>query len=221
MLVFYIDPYPLGDPLFLTGLARDLKARLDVGGSGLILVLGSGEEGDRAIEALGAEPRREAGALAFANDEEASAVERAARDLHRRVVDALNEAGISAVRIAASDRGLFREGGSVGKARWVRDLALQRAVPVVLAVAEDEQGVVRDLDPATLAGRLATALEAPAVALGSPPEGSRSASLEELSGSVPDANALRRMASESLTSIVVRRSALRQPGVPIGVMVET
>ena len=218
MFVLYLDPYPLGDPLFATGLARDLKARMDAGGGGFVIVHGAGEEGERAIEALGLEPRREDGALVLPDAESARAVERAVRDLNRRLVDALNEDGISAVRVLGTDRGLVRADGTFGKTRWLADLARQRAVPVVASWGPRDSGEGAERDPAGFARGLADELGGvPLVALGTPPAGLERAVLDEASGWVPDAKALGRMASGGREVRVVRRAALRQPGVPTGV----
>ena len=226
MFVLYLDAYHLGDPLFLTGLARDARARFDAGGSGFVIVHGTGEAGERAVEALGIEPARESGALVPPTPEAARAAERAGRDLLRQVVHELSEAGVHAVRVTGADRGLVRADGSIGKASWVGDLARQRAVPVVLSLAPEASGEVgsgapggapdvREVDPAGLSGRLAAAIGAEAVvALGTPLAGDGTLSAEAADGAVPDSDALRRIALGGVGVRVARRAALRAPGVP-------
>lgn len=215
MHVLYLDPYFLGDPLFMTGLARDLRARMDAGGDGLVIVHGTGEEGERAVEAMGHEPIREAGALVLSDAEAAGAVERAGRDLNRRLVDTLNEAGVSAVRVVASDRGLVRPDGSIGDASWLTRLAGQRAVPVVLAMQADGMSAPRDLDPAGVSALLAAGSDGGSVLALS----TRSAGdAEVIARHVPDTEALRRMELAGATSRVVVRASLRQAGHPDGLV---
>ena len=215
MFVLYLDAYHLGDPLFLTGLARDAKARHDAGGSGFVVVHGYGEAGERAVEALGLEPSRASGALATPTPEAAEAAERAGRDLNRQVVHELSEAGVHSVRVAGTDRGLVRPDGTIGRVSWLAELARQRAVPVVLAVAPDGESGVREVDPAALAGRLSAEMGAEAVvAFGTPPEASGALTEAEAEAVLPDGEALGRMGLSGVSVRVCRRSALRSPGIP-------
>ncbi|HIL56296.1 MAG TPA: hypothetical protein EYG39_00105 [Rhodothermales bacterium] len=213
MLVVYLDPYHLGDPLFATGLARDLDARRKAGGSGLALVMGGGEAAERAVEALGIEPEHADGRLVLPTREAAEAAERAAREAHRQLVSALNEEGVHAVRVTASDRGLVRPDGTPGKTAWLETLVAQGAVPVILSLVSDGDGTGQDVGAAVLSARLADAMGAHAVvALGTAPAEAGPASLEEAGRWVPSADALRRMASAGSPVVVARRSALRSAG---------
>jgi acetylglutamate kinase len=217
MFVLYLDAYHLGDPLFLTGLARDVRARHDEGGAGFVIVHGAGEAGERAVEALGIEPVRASGALVASSPEAEAAVERAARDLHRQVVHELTEAGVHAVRVAGTDRGLVRPDGSLGKTGWLATLCRQRAVPVLLSVGPDEASGAREVDPAALSARLALEIGAEAVvALGRAPEALGPLSMAAAAAAVPDGDALRRMQLGGVEVRVARRTALRSPGVPGG-----
>lgn len=218
MLVVYLDPYHLGDPLFATGLARDLDARRKAGGSGLALVMGGGEAAERAVEALGFEPEHTDGRLVLPTAEAAEAAERAAREAHRQLVSALNEEGVHAVRVTASDRGLVRTDGTPGKTAWLETLAAQGAVPVVLSLVSDGTGTAQDVGADALAARLADAMGAEAVvALGTPPADGETATPEDAARWVPSADALRRMGSGDCAAVVARRSALRSAGAIAGV----
>ena len=159
MTVVYLDPDHLGDPLFIPGLARDLTART----SGLVLVHGSGERGERALESLGLFPKAADGVWRVDDDRQRGAVERATRELNREVVHEFNEQGVVAVGAMAGDRGLVRveEGQAVvGKARWVADLVRQGVTVLVGTLVDGAE-----VDAAAVAGRLAAALDGRAVAL--------------------------------------------------------
>ena len=160
MLLVYLDPYHLGDPLFLTSFVRDVKAHTGP----LLLVHGGGEEAERALEAQGLVPERVDGALQVADAQQAALVERATRDLNRRIVHELNEAGVAALRLTGADRGLLRKQGdgtlAVGKSSWLRTLMEQGAVPVLAALIE-EGGTVVEADPAAVCVALAEALPTP------------------------------------------------------------
>ena len=155
MLVL-LDAYHLSDPLFVTGLARDLAAR----GRGGLLVHGSAERGERALEGLGAAPTQEDGVWGVEDAEQAAAVERATRDLNREIVHELNEAGTAAIRMMGADRGMIKldDSGAVTAARspWLAGL-VQQGVVVVLAalVRSPGGGALREIDSARAAGALA------------------------------------------------------------------
>ncbi len=161
MLLLYLDAYHLGDPLFLAGFARDVKAHRGP----LLLAHGGGEEAERALEAAGFLATRRAGRLETDAPGAGALVERAVRDLNRRIVHELNEAGVAALRILGTDRGLLRlgEGGAVdvGRVGWLAALVSQRVVPVVGLLAERDGGAVESAPAETLvglAGALAGAL---------------------------------------------------------------
>ena len=157
MLLVPLDPYDLGDPLFLTQLARDLAHR----GGGGVLVHGSGEAGERALEATGAVARIHDGVWAVETPEQAAVVERAARELNRRVVHELNEVGVSAVRVAGADRGLLKTDGAglvAGPVGWVRDLAERGAAVVVASLVAGKGPELREVDALAASAVLARAL---------------------------------------------------------------
>ncbi len=113
MSVLFLDPYFLGDPLFLPGLARDLAAR----GEGMVLVHGSGERGERALEAQGLFPTAIDGVWHTDSDEARAAVERATRELNRQIAAELNEAGVASIRATGRSRRARRRGWA---RRWLR-----------------------------------------------------------------------------------------------------
>lgn len=168
-MVLLLDAYHLGDPLFLTGLARDLAAR----GAGGVLVHGSAERGERALEALGVVPEAQDGAWLVHADRERQTVERAARDLNRELVHEMNEAGVPAVGLLGSDRGLLRAGAGgleAGRTAWLQTLVDQGVVAVVASLLDGPEGTT-ERPPAAAAAALAGALDAPVLLLvrGAPP----------------------------------------------------
>ena len=165
MLLVLLDAFHLGDPLFVPQLARDVAARKE----GLVFVHGSGEAGERALEARGVFPEARGGVWPTADAAEAAEVERAARDLNRRIVHEMNEAGAPAVRVMASDRGLVARGADgalrPGKTDWLSTLVGQGGVAVVAAFVAGDAGPLAEVDAAATAAVLAGALGADAVAL--------------------------------------------------------
>ena len=164
MTVAYLDPYHLGDPLFIPGLARDLAART----AGLVLVHGSGERGERALESLGLTPQAADGVWTLQTEVERAAVERATRELTREVVHELTEQGVPSIGATGADRGLLRLtlDGEVapGRTTWLGDLVRQGVVAVVSARAWHDDATVEVSAPAAV-GALAAALGADAFVL--------------------------------------------------------
>jgi acetylglutamate kinase len=155
--VFYLDRYHLGDPLFLTRLAQDL-ARLD---APRVLVHGAGEDSERALEATGAFPDWHGDLLVATSGVERATVERATRDLNRRIAGALNDAGVAAVRMDGASRGLARAtptgGVEVAGAQWLVEVAAAGAVPVVAALAPSDHGGLVQVSGGSLAAGIAAA----------------------------------------------------------------
>ena len=158
MLLLYLDDYHLGDPLFLNRLARDAKAYAGP----LLLVHGSGDDLERALEAEGEVPERVEGRVQSTTEAGRRLVERTIRDLNRRVVHALNDAGVAALRLVGSDRGLLtmHSGGIVeaGKVGWLTALMLQRVVPVIGLLVAREEGEI-EAEPAPAIAALARAIQ--------------------------------------------------------------
>ena len=176
-MIFLLDAYHLGDPLFLAGFTRDVGARDQ--SAPLLFVHGGGEAAERALEAAGRAVRRAHGVLAVSSVEEAETVERATRELGREITHGLNEAGVPAVRFTGADRGVLRygsgesgpgesspggsgPGGLAVSADWLLALARQGAVPVVAALASGEAGApLREVAAGLAAAGLAHALGLP------------------------------------------------------------
>lgn len=231
VLILYLDRYHLGDPFFLPAFARDVKAHAE----GLVIVHGSGEAGERALEAEGLLPEWRGGVLVVGSDHERALVERAARDLNRRVVHELNEAGVSALRMLGADRGLLREGVNggldAGRVGWLDALVRQGAVPVVATlVAGMEGGPLVEADPAAAAVALVRAFEGeepPTVAFlttnrraglfaGAERLPAIAVSVLPADGTLPEPDAIRRAAAEGVRVKLITSAALRGAGVPEG-----
>ncbi len=190
MTVVYLDADHLGDPLFVPGLARDLTARQ----SGLVLVHGSGERGERALESQGLLPKAVDGVWHVDDERQRGAVERATRELNRAIVHEFNEQGVVAVGAMAGDRGLVRvaeDGVEIGKTQWVADLVRQGVTVLVGTLVNGAE-----VDAAAVAGRLAAALDGRAMAL-SRRSVEADVSPQELEGLVYDPAAVRRMAKSA------------------------
>jgi hypothetical protein len=158
--VLYLDRYHLGDPLFLTGFARDVLTF----SAPLVLVHGAGETAERALEAQGRFPEYRDGVLAAETDADRALVTRSARDLNRQIAHTLNDAGVAAVRLEAGGRGLIRatdDGVEAGNVAWLREIVMQGAVPVVAAIVGEAGGPAREVNGGDVAGALAHALAGP------------------------------------------------------------
>lgn len=134
----YLDDYHAGDVLFIQSLAHALarmKARR------VVLVHGSGEHAERALEAQGIFRTRVHGVLPVETADEHTLVEKALRHVNRKITGALTDAVVPAIGIVGSERGLLRiKGGRVcvENAGWVEGLSRQGVVAVVAAFAMDD-----------------------------------------------------------------------------------
>jgi acetylglutamate kinase len=221
--VLYLDRYHLGDPLFLNGFARDVLA-FD---GPLVLVHGAGEAAERALEAQGRFPASEGGVLAVETEGDRALVARAARDLGRQIAHTLNDAGVAAVRLEASGRGLIRatdDGIETGNTKWLRGIVGEGAVPVIAALVGEVGGAVREIGGGALAGALARSFaesgaEAQAVFLTKNGQNGliegdstrESAGVEALpAGVVAEPSAVRAALATGAEVVVTGRSGLRQ-----------
>ncbi len=214
MTVVYIDPYFLGDPLFVTGLARDLAASGGgSGGGGSVLVHGSGERGERALESLGRTPRLADGVWETEDEAGRAAVEQAARELNRGVVHELNEQGVASIRALAADRGLVKAAGGgveAGQTAWLAELVGQGVVAVVASLVLRD-GALHEADAVATAAALARAMGGDVFALSTRSvEGPLS--VRQLDGVVPDPEAVRRLAAGGAVVRVGPRSLLGSGG---------
>jgi acetylglutamate kinase len=149
--------------------------------------------------------------LVVETEAERALVERAARDLNRQVVHALNEAGVPALRLTGAERGLLRweaEGGvGAGRVGWLRPLVRGGVVPVLALLAAGVGGRIgeapADAALAALARALRSAGEAPVLVL-----------LAEAPGATTDAG--RRALAEGVRVRVASPAALRGAGLPVG-----
>ncbi len=226
-MVLYLDAYSLGDPLLPTALGRDVKAR----GAGLVLVHGSGEAGERALEAAGAWPESVAGVWRVTTGAEADAVERAARHLNRRLAHEINEAGAAVVGVVG--RGLLRADGQVGRTDWLAELVAKGATAVVAALAPHAGGGIlgaplREVDAAGASAALARALgtfvgvlvtgRAPTLAAPTSRFGADRLSLADAvaTGRLADAEGVGRIVATGVAVRAVATPAVRATGVPEG-----
>lgn len=218
MPVLLLDPYHLGDPLFVTGLARDLAARR----GGLVLVHGSGERGERALEASGAVPREVDGVWAVETDGEAETVERTTRELNREIAHELNEAGVASTRLVGADRGLLKGDGAggvhVGRSGWLAELVGRGVVAVVAAlVAAPGAPALREVEAGRAAAALAGALAEPVLVLrrgrlDAQPDGPLSLGDGAVRAALGAPEAARRALAEGARVVAVDRAALRADG---------
>ena len=220
-MVLLLDAYHLGDPLFLTGLARDLAAR---GGGGAVLVHGSGERGERALESLGLIPEAQDGVWRTKTAEQAGAVERATRALGREIAHELNEAGVASVRVVGADRGLLKPGAggaAAGKTAWLGALVGQGVVAVVASlVGGAGDGPLAEADPAAAAAALAGALGGPVTVLLKRPlagaDGPLDVAAPPVRAALGDAGAAARLVGRGVPVEAVARGALRDAGAGAG-----
>lgn len=214
-MLLVLDAYHLGDPLFVTGLALDLAAR----GQGAVLVHGSAERGERALESLGAFPEAVEGVWTVDDEEQAAAVERATRDLNREIAHELNEAGVASIRVIGADRGLLKAGADgvqAGRAGWLQSLVEQGVVAVVAALVGGDGGALREVDAAAAAAALAERLRQPVTVLLRGRPGDGPVSVSRAAGSLADADAAGRLLARGGDARAAGRAELRSGGQVIG-----
>ncbi|MFQ5571841.1 MAG: hypothetical protein ACE5G0_19355 [Rhodothermales bacterium] len=153
----YVDPYHLDDPFFLSSMAQRMK-RVEQRLPPLLILHNSGEQAERVLEAEGLFPGRVEGRLDLRTSKERAVLERAMRDVNRRIVGTLTDEGVHAVGFHGLDRGILRIGAhgqvSAGRVAWLRDLVLKRVVSVLSTLVRDPRtGHVREesMQSATLA----------------------------------------------------------------------
>jgi len=153
-ILVYLDRYHLGDPLFLRSFARDVATHVGP----LVLVHESGEETERTLEARGLLTEDERNGPAARQ-----LVERAIRDVNRRIVHELNDAGVSAVGVLGVDRGLLRKSDlgdiEADKVDWLIRLAKQGGVPVIGCLVSTQVNEFMEGDIAKILIALAQAIE--------------------------------------------------------------
>lgn len=143
--ILYLDDFHLGDPMFLGRLGRGIARS----GLKLAVVHSPREIIEREIESLGIFPAGNDQAMAGQIDQSVvSAIIRVCKDQNRTITHELNEAGIAAVPMEGTSRGLLigghEEGLRVGKTVWLKELIQSGGVPVIAPLAESrgERGVI-------------------------------------------------------------------------------
>ena len=160
--ILYLDAYHLGDPLYVSSLAR-MMGRLRRAVPPCLFLHGSGERAERLLEAEGLFPEKVDGRVQPRTPQEAALVEKALRQVNRQIVSTLTEEIIHAVGFQGTDRGLLRmdERGDIqtGRMGWLVDLIQKGAVPVLSAmVAHPETGAPHEADLTNITLAVAHAL---------------------------------------------------------------
>ncbi len=162
MYVFCLDDYHVGDPHFLQSLAREITGSRP-NPPRILMVHGSGEAAERALEGQGRFRKRTEGVLAIGSAEEAAIVDRATRQANQKVVDTLTDEIVPAVSVQGDARNLFvhtDSGVQVGSTGWLRDLVENEGVPVISSIARHPQtGGAREVSLAEAVVALAGALD--------------------------------------------------------------
>jgi acetylglutamate kinase len=137
LYLLYLDDFHAGDPLFLHSLSRGLSRP---GTAGRIVIHGSGEEAQRALESEGIFRMRSQGIIPVESAVEHALVERAIRRLNQKIVGILTEGVVSAVGVMGTQRRLLVVRGGLleaGDTTWLLQVVEQGVVPVVAAYAAE------------------------------------------------------------------------------------
>lgn len=231
-MLLYLDDYHAGDVLFLQSLARSL-AQLST--RRIVLVHGSGEHAERALEAKGIFRTRVDGLLPIETTEEHALVEAALRHVNRKITGILTDAVVPAVGVIGSERGLFR----IRKGRltsehvgWLEALGLRGVVSVVAAFAVDEgsgrtgevpvhlaiEAVARSLSMSTHVIAFTTT-NLPGVMRGGHPEPSVAADILT-HRIVRDVEAITYLTSNDIDVLLTNTTGLSKNDGPIGTRIE-
>ena len=237
--VLYLDRYHLGDVLFLQSLTRAMGGARAAGLEALV-VHGSGEEAERLLEGEGYFVAREGGVLQVTSAVEAALVDRAVRQLNRRLVSLFTDAVVATVGVVGTDRGLLRaqsDGGvALHRPEWLLKLVRQGVVPVVGAVARAADGTgAGEVDAASVALAAAQALGAgtgeevgvacftqtnlPGVMDGRSPRARIRVSELPDEGLVPEPEAVRRFVAAGVPVLLTNTARLVDRGGPTGTRV--
>ena len=237
LYLLYLDRYRMEDQLFLQQLARTLTGKFgDV--PPCLILHGSGEYAERVLEGEGLFPERRDGVLQTDSPHAEALVERAIRQFNKNLVGLLTDEVVSAVGVQGINRNLFRldEQGRL-QARgfeWVEDLAERGVVPVLSALAYDQEGRIREVWSAEATVRAAQALSRSEVEVifftkndrpgllsgGSVQE---VVGLAELPGKevLPEPEAVRVITSADLPVLLTDTRGLVEEGGPVGTRVRT
>lgn len=149
LYVLHLDPYQIGDPLFLQNLAQAFH-KAKTGARDCLIVHGSGEKLERTLEAEGVFAEFEHGVLQVETDEQRRLAERAVRETNQDLVGTLTDEVVPTVGIQGVDRGLLSRTDDgeihVGSVGWLEALVKQHVVGVVSALVDDAAtGSVREV----------------------------------------------------------------------------
>lgn len=229
--ILYLDDYHAGDVLFLQTLARALgrwNAR-----PAPVLVHGSGEAAERALESKGIFRTREGGLLPVESPEEHRLVNQAGKLLNQHILAVLNDAVVSAVGVVGTQRRtLMVEDGRVAAsgAEWILAMVRQGVVPVLAAFArEARSGATGEVPIADAVAALAamfgvddteivffTRTNLPGIMEGGRPRPRIEASDPRLDEAVPDLDGLKRLRAMGLPVLLTNTTRLADRGGPIG-----
>lgn len=230
--VLYLDAAHLADALFVQSLARAFGS---AGGHApaAVVVHGSGEAAERLLEGEGVFVERVGGVLQVTSPAEAALVERATRLVNRHLAGLFTDAVVPSVGLVGTDRRLLaaRADGTVAvrQAEMLRRLVGQRVLPVVGAVAVDDEGRAGEVAPIEVAVAVAQAFEAgeaavvfftrtslPGILEGRSPR--PRVGLDELpaAGVVPEPEAVRRVVEAGLPVLLTNTARLVEKGGAVG-----
>lgn len=228
--ILYLDDYHTGDVHFLQSLARGL-ARMNARPAPVV-VHGSGEHAERALEANGIFRRREYGVLPIESRTEYILVDRAARQLNQKIVAMLNDAVVPSVGIMGTQRRslIVRDGRISAAGGWIHSLMRQGIVPVVAAFASLEEGGASGEVPifdavSALAASFAhddvqvvffTKTKLPGLMQGGRPLERVGADHEMLANAVPDREGMRRLLNYGYSILLTNTTRLADEGGPVG-----
>ncbi len=229
--ILYLDDYHAADPLFLQSLARSLS-RVDR--VRFVLVHGSGEHAQQALELEGKVRVRSHGVLPVQTQEEHALVERALREINRRITGILTDAVVASVGVMGSERGLLAVDGTqlrIMRIGWLESLMDQGVVPVVASHASErgtdrtgEVGIHQTVaalvgassHPATVVAFTKTNL--PGVMLGREPE--EEIPIERVNAQwVVDLPQLSDLASRDVRVLLTNTARLSDSGGPTGTLI--
>lgn len=226
--LLYLDDYHAGDVLFVQSLARSLARSKN---RRVAIVHGSGEHAERALEAEGIFRKRAQGVIPVETAAEHMLVERALRQVNRKITAQLTDAVVPAVGIIGSDRRLFvvRDGELLADdVGWLEKLVQQEIVPVVGVFAVDEISGRTGEVPIHIATEVLTAAlhpktrvivftrtNLPGVMRGATPE--TDASIDRLDERVvADMDAITHLAARDISILLTNTTRLSDENGPIG-----
>lgn len=229
--ILYLDDYHASDPLFLQSLGRALARQ--VWQQGPIVVHGSGEAGERMLEASGIFRERRNGVLAVQSAQEAALVEQGIRRLNQKIVEIFTDAIVSTVGILGTQRRalvVLEDGSLRTDGTWIHRLAEKGIVTVLGAFAQREaddatgeipvwdavEALARSFAGATPEIVFFTSTNLPGVMRGGAPIPELDATDGLLDSSVGDKAAMQRISRAGFSVLLTNTTRFADPGGPIG-----